>query len=271
MKTGIDVSNHNGAIAWEDMEYKVDFAIVRGGYSCTKDERADYNLSRCNQVGIPVGVYWFSYATTVEAAKREAEACLRVIKPYRLDLPVAFDYEYDSVDYAKKRGVTVTADLMCDMANAFLAVIKEAGYTPMLYTNIDFLNRGFSRIAGKYKLWLAEWSERMTMPSRDCDFWQYTDRMKIDGFSGVFDGNRMLVESESKLIPEYTLTDDLERRFLSRVCREYFDVAEQILKGQWGNGETRKQKLREAGYDYQTAQAMVNVLLDSHESDFTNI
>ena len=257
MSRGIDVSTHNGFIDWSEMEYKIDFAIIRAGYSCTADEKADRNFKGCNTYGIPAGAYWFSYATTVDEAKREAVCCCDLLKRHKIELPIAYDFEYDSVAYARKKGVTVSAELMCDMAEAFLEVVKTRGYEPMLYTNVDFLNRGFDRIAHKYKLWLAHWG--VDKPSRHCYLWQYTDKLSLSNIPGVFDGNELQEDIKTK--PSSDLTPDLKTNFLTAFVNEYYKIAKEIIDGKWGNGKERKEKLNAAGYDYQTAQAMVNELL----------
>lgn len=257
MKTGIDVSTHNGFINWNTIKKDIDFAIIRAGYSLTLDEKADRNFKGCNDAGIPAGAYWFSYATTVEQAKREATYCCDFIKKYKISMPVAYDFEYDSIEYARKKGITIPASLMCDMANAFLGVVKSYGFEPMLYTNVDFLNRGFNSIANKYKLWLAHWN--VSEPYRDCYLWQYTDKLTIYPTAGRFDGNKLMVENNEA--PVVTLSDELEQRFLRSAVSEYFKVAEEILAGKWGNGKERREKLTAAGYDYQLAQVMVNELI----------
>lgn len=258
MKTGIDISTHNGWIDWSDMEYKIDFAIIRAGYSLTIDEKADNNFKGCNRLGIPAGAYWFSYATSVEQAKREAVCCCDFLKKYKITMPVAYDFEYDSIEYVRKKGVTITASLMCEMADAFLSVVKANGYEPMLYTNVDFMNKGFNRIANKYKLWLAHWG--VQKPSYDCFLWQFTDSLSLSGLSGRYDGNKLMKESENAPTSS-ELSPELRDNFLKSFAEEYFNVAVEILNGKWGNGTERKEKLNAAGYDYQAAQAMVNEML----------
>ena len=51
------------------------------------------NYNGATQNGVSVGAYWYSYATTVEAAKAEAELCYEVIKNYDYTYPIYFDIE----------------------------------------------------------------------------------------------------------------------------------------------------------------------------------
>ena len=75
---GIDVSVHNGKIDWKKVKTAdVDFAIIRAGYGKTAtqaDQRFEENYAGAKAAGIPVGAYWYSYATTPAEAKAEAVA-----------------------------------------------------------------------------------------------------------------------------------------------------------------------------------------------------
>ena len=189
---GIDVSQHNGVIDWTKVKAAgVDFAILRAGYGQNHiDTRFAFNIKGCNQVGLPCGVYWFSYATTEAAARREAQYCLAAVKPYRLDYPIAFDFEYDSVGYAAKQGVTVTMDLATRIAKAFCDTIEAAGYTVVNYANPDYLSRYFSaEFTQRYGLWLAAWNTKAE-PPRSCLIWQHSCTGKVNGITGNVDMNR---------------------------------------------------------------------------------
>ncbi len=97
-KNGIDVSEWQGVIDWEDVKAsgKVDFVILRAGYgkyASQKDKQFERNYSECKRLGIPVGAYWYSYAVTEKEAKEEASACLEVLADKKLDYPLYFDLE----------------------------------------------------------------------------------------------------------------------------------------------------------------------------------
>ena len=120
MKKYIDVSEHNGDIDWERVKGSIDGAILRAGYGKgNADKKFTRNAAECNRLGIPCGAYWFSYALTPEMAAAEAKALLEAVKPYRMELPLAFDFEYDSVRVAARNGVTITKELASNMVRAF--------------------------------------------------------------------------------------------------------------------------------------------------------
>ena len=128
-KRGIDVSFWQGELDWAKLKADgVEFAMLRAGYGQSNvDKQFHRNAQECTRLGIPFGVYWFSYAGTVERARKEAASCIEAIRPYRLAYPVAWDFEYDSVDYLKKQGITATKTLVSDMGRAFLGAVEDAG------------------------------------------------------------------------------------------------------------------------------------------------
>lgn len=193
-KKYIDVSTHQGKIDWNKVKGKVDGVMIRAGYGKNNiDAQFKRNITECNRLGIPCGVYWFSYAYTEAMAKKEAEYCLAAIKPYKVELPVCFDFEYDSVEKAKKNyGVTITKTLATKLVHAFCGVVEKAGYYAMNYTNKDYLSRYFDDTTLKYDLWLAAWPanpDPNKPPREDCGIWQYTSKGSIAGITGNVDIN----------------------------------------------------------------------------------
>lgn len=126
---GIDVSKWNGTINWSKVKASgVDYAIIRAGYGTdTVDPMFKTNIEGAIKAGVKVGVYWFSYASSPEKAKIEAQKCLEVIAPYKnnISYPVFFDFEQSSADWVKKTyNITVTKSLGTSMANAFMDAVK---------------------------------------------------------------------------------------------------------------------------------------------------
>ena len=183
---GIDVSKHNGDINWSKTD--VDFAMIRAGYGeNTIDPQFSANAEGCEKYGIPYGVYWFSYAVNVDEAVEEALKCLEVIKDFNVEYPITFDFEYDSIRWAEKLGVSIDKKLATEIADAFCSTIENAGYYVMLYTNKDYLNRYFDNsLLEKYDLWYAYWSKTL---DRSCGIWQYSSTGKVAGISGNVDMN----------------------------------------------------------------------------------
>lgn len=184
MLKGIDVSEHQGRIDWKNVKNHIDFAILRAGYGRNNiDKQFLRNIKECNRLGIPVGVYWFSYAYTVEMARQEAKYVLEAIKPYRVEYPVFADIEYDTFNYAEKNGINISKRLATDMVKAFCSEIEGAGYWAGNYANPDFINNKFYQSElERYSLWLAWYGATENQAKKyGCQMWQYSESGSIPG------------------------------------------------------------------------------------------
>ena len=194
-KQGIDVSKWQGVIDWEKVKGSgVEFAMLRAGYGSGHiDAQFERNASECTRLGIPFGIYWFSYAYTPEMAAQEAKYCMEAAAKYRLSYPVAFDFEYDSVDYAAERGVAVTKELASAIARAFCSAVRDGGYYPMLYANPNYLAAYFdAELPKEYDIWLAQWPKSpdpAAEPALSGGMWQYSSGGSVPGIGGRVDMN----------------------------------------------------------------------------------
>lgn len=183
MLKGIDVSEHQGRINWEQVKDHVDFVMLRAGYGRNNiDKQFIRNIEECNRLGIPVGIYWFSYAHDVAGAKAEANYVLEAIKPYKIDYPVCYDFEYDTLRYASQQGFTIGKRLATDMINAFCSTIEQAGYRAMNYANPDFINNKFYNNEVNYPLWLAWYGvSEDRAKAYNPSMWQYSESGSMPG------------------------------------------------------------------------------------------
>ena len=183
----IDVSTWNGNIDW-DKVYKsgVRYAMIRSSFGIENPNQIDNkfvrNIENAIKVGIKCGIYHYSYARSVAEAKKEADFCLKTIKNYKIDLPVAFDIEDSSQTNLGKDTLTSIVIAFCDR-------IKSAGYRPMLYCNPNWLCNYLhkDKLINKYDIWLANWG--VSAPSYNCAIWQYSENGSVPGISGSVDMN----------------------------------------------------------------------------------
>ena len=193
---GIDVSTHNGTLDWAKLKAAgVQFAIIRAGYGRYQvDSQFVNNIKGALSQSIPVGIYWFSYALDVAGAKEEAQKCLDTIQGYDIALPVFFDFEYDTIRYAKEQGVTLGKTAFNAHAVAFCEAIKAAGYTPGVYYNLDYYrNMVDTAKLGGYVQWYAQYASSASISGYD--LWQYTSSGTFSGVSGKFDVNILANEA----------------------------------------------------------------------------
>lgn len=185
----IDVSTFQGKVQkidWQKVKASgVQGAMIRAGYGQgTLDVDFKYNISECNRLGIPCGVYWMSYPNNAQDAVREANYCLEAVKPYKLELPIAYDFEY-----ASEEGHSFTKDQRTSFAYAFCCTIQAAGYYAMVYTNLDYLNYKLGDVS-PFDLWLAAYDKGKppANPPRNCGIWQW-GYSSIPGVYGDCDTN----------------------------------------------------------------------------------
>lgn len=203
-KKGIDVSRHNGNINWEKVKSSgVDFALLRAGYgkySSQKDIKFEQYYSECKRLGIEVGCYWYSYATTAEEAKQEALACYECIKGKTFEYPVYFDYEDKCIRPTKytKDNIEKYSKMAKEIIPAFISVLESKGYFVGLYSfkNLfqTFIPEEFKQ---RYTIWLAHLLDenpytfnedtRGVSSYKPYDVWQYTWYGKLNGTSSEVD------------------------------------------------------------------------------------
>lgn len=193
---GIDVSYHNGNIDWNKVKEKADFAFIRAGYrgysdgNIYQDKKAVDNLKGANNAKIPVGVYFYSQATTELEAEQEAEFAVDVAKKYKIDLPVVIDFEYAFAD-GKSTGRLYNANLdkkeNTALVNSFCKVVKKAGYTPAVYASTYIYERHFDvkKLDKDIYIWVADYNKNITY-NGDYDIWQYSEKGRLDGIGSKY-------------------------------------------------------------------------------------
>lgn len=185
----IDVSEHNGNIDYAKVKADgVDGVIIRAGYGKGNvDKKFTANITGAIKNNLKIGIYWFSYAYTEDMARAEAKYCDEIITTYKslLEMPVFFDWEYDSMKFAKKNNVNPDKDLITGMTKAFCEEIKELGYDAGYYLNLDYAkNYYFEDELKDYKKWFARYVKK---EQKDCYLWQNSNKGQIDGIKGDVD------------------------------------------------------------------------------------
>lgn len=179
-KKVIDVSHHNGTIDWESVKAAgIDGVIIRCGYgdniTSQDDEQFKRNADECTRLGIPFGVYIYSYAKTIAQAESEAQHVLRLIAGYKLSYPVYLDLE---------QAGTETGAI--ERANRFGDIIEAAGYWCGVYANKNWWDNYLVGLT-RFTRWVARYNSTPGMDN--VDIWQYTSGGAVDGISGSVDMN----------------------------------------------------------------------------------
>lgn len=252
---GVDISKYQSGIDYAKLkEAGVQFAIIRAGLATSEDTSFEAHVKGCKANGIDVGYYWYSYANSVEQARKEAQACLKAIGKFsKPDYPVFFDGEENSIANAVGRRV------MTDIALSFVNEIESNGYPCGIYANPDWMENRYekTRILENADVWLAHWTwdpDKKSKYDYDQTMWQWG----IINVGGIdVDANLCFVDYPTMMADWY------DADALASKGKTVVDLAREVLGGLWGNGVDRKQRLINAGYDYDAVQAEVNRMLSA--------
>lgn len=179
---GIDVSYWQGDIDWDAVDDTgIDFAFIRVGHGERKlDKKFKEYIKAANKEKIPVGVYFYSTAQSVEDSILDAQFVIDSIEGYKISYPVVIDVE-------DKSQVDLGKDEITEIVKAFCDEIKAAGYTPMIYCNENWYRNyvDFDELDG-IERWIARYAGA---PADDIerDIWQATSTAKLDGIEGNVD------------------------------------------------------------------------------------
>ena len=180
---GLDVSKWQGRINYEKVASAgVDFVMIKlGGTNGIDgdyyiDPKFKENIEGFLEQGIPVGVYFYSYARTIEQAKNEANFVLEQIKDYKVTLPIAFDWENWSS--FNKFGISFKTLSAC--ANEFIKTIEKGGYKGVLYSSKNYLEKIWNTNGNA--VWLAHYTDQ-TDYEGEYIMWQLTSGGVIPGIT----------------------------------------------------------------------------------------
>lgn len=253
MKKGIDVSHYQKKIDWDKVKNNIDYAIIKvgeGRFLNQKDEYFERNYAECKRLGIPVGVYFLTYATSVSEVIEETKCCIEWLKNKDLDLPVYFDIEYSKLEKLGKQ-------ILTEITIAFCREIEKAGYWAGVYANLNWYRNylDVEKLKKMFTLWIAnvDYTDNQTKYEGQYDMFQYSWTGEIDGIIGKVDMDVMYRD----LITDVRNSKNAKNSN-NRTTKTENEIVEEILKGEWGNGEERKQKLQNAGYEYNSIQRKVN-------------
>ena len=192
---GIDVSKYQGNIDWKAVKADgVSYAFIRAGLRgygasgmISSDPYCEKNLKGASEAGVDIGVYFYSQAISKAEAIEEAEFVLDAIEGYEIKYPIVFDLEEVAAEGARTAGMT--AQQITEVTIAFCERIKQAGYTPMIYGNIDWMAEHLilSELT-EYDKWFAQYFNKPFFPY-EFQIWQYTASGKVDGIKGNVDLN----------------------------------------------------------------------------------
>ena len=252
---GMKLSKNNG----------YDFVILRAGFtgygtgvSLNKDNCFENFYKQCKSNNIPVGAYWYSCANTYQKGVNEAnymyENCL---KGKQFEYPIYIDVEDSHHQIKSKTGTT-------DAIIGFCETLENKGYYVGIYANTDWFKNHIDTSKLKaYDKWIAQWSKNQPT-FMDYGLWQNSDSGKISGY-------RIDTDLSFKDYPSIIKSCGLNGYSKSNQNtnqntpnkKSDEEIAKEVIDGKWGNGQERKDRLTNSGYDYNTIQELVNKILSN--------
>ena len=285
---GIDISQHQGS-AFDISRYQHDFVIIRAGYGLTQDPLFNSFADQCERKKIPYGVYWYSYATAPDGGKAEAEKCLQVIKGRNIQAGVWIDME--DADRFKRKAGALTPAICTGVCQRFCDRIAAAGYHAGIYASLSWFGPyGFITNTYGYDRWIAAWSYKPGDLAGQCSILQYRgapldldymnvplswfggedpqpirktlDELAQEVIAGKWGNGTERKTALEKAGYDYAVVQQRVNDILSQngpqSATELYLLAMAVIRGEYGNGLTRRLKL---GSKYDEVQAEVNRIM----------
>ena len=255
-KWGIDVSKWQKGFNFDKAkEEGVEFVILRGAYSTGRDLQFDNFYKKCKERNIPVGVYQYSMARTVEEAKQEANALIKILSGKQFEYPIYLDVE----DKTQKE---LGRELLTKIIRTWCEILESSGYYVGIYSTYSYL-KSYTNIDDlkAYDKWIAQWSTKCTCKI-EYGMWQFggeTNKIRTNKVAGVVCDQNYAYKDYPVIVKSaglngYGKQSDDKKKTVDELARE-------VIAGKWGTGINRKNRLTQAGYDYNAVQKMVNQLM----------
>lgn len=255
-KKGIDVSVWQGDIDFNAVKASgIEFVIIRAGYGIGhKDNWFEENYRKAKTAGLDVGAYWYSYASSAGEAALEAQSCVNILSGKSFEYPVYFDLE-------EKSQLNRGRDFCDSLITSFCNNLEACGYYAGFYTSLSVANNLVSsHVRDRYALWIAQWNTHCSYQG-SYGLWQYSSSGSVDGIAGRVDMDYAYVDYPSVIKNAGLNGYKNGGSYTAPQTSSIDEVAREVINGDWGNGNERKNRLISAGYDYASVQNKVNELL----------
>lgn len=269
---GIDISKWQKGIDLSKVKY--DFVIMKAteGKSYV-DPCCDDFFQKALKLGKKIGVYHFANNSD-NTAKEEADWFIKNTKGYIGKAIPVLDWEDN-----------VKSDV--DWALEWLERVEKAyGCKPLIYMSESVVNScNWSKVVkGNYGLWVAKYRDNKKDYNYDMsnagnkpkvkywDFyalWQWTSSGRLDGYNGNLDCDVFYGDEKAwdKYVGTSTVKEDDKKEEATTIKGTVFELVEKTMKGDFGNGSERKEKL---GNRYNEVQEMINHIAEASIKTLAN-
>ena len=187
---GVDLSYHNKTVDFEELaDDGVDFVILRAGYlrngRANTDEKFEEYYEAAREAGLDIGVYIYSYDTSVDDLITNTTAMLKVLKNKTFEYPIYLDIE----DTSQK---SLSEETLMEMCTEYCELLVQKGYYPGIYSYRNFINYYMDpqQLSARFETWVAHYlDEDEDYYADEYNMWQYTEEGSVDGVNGDVDMN----------------------------------------------------------------------------------
>ena len=257
---GIDVSAHQGNINWDAVKASgIEFAIIRISYGQSAvDSKAIRNIEECIRVGMPFGVYVYSYALNVNNAINEANLVIKTLAPYKnkVKFPVIIDME-DADGYKTRHGMP-SNDTLVSICEKECLMFEDAGYYAAIYASKSWFDTKLnSSRLNRFDKWMAWWYSQASskFDHNTYGLWQYTSSGKVNGISGNVDMNESFKDYPSIIGGGNPTPAQPSAPITNEPTGSTLDLVVGVMNGKYGDGDARKNNL---GSRYNEVQDFIN-------------
>lgn len=266
LEFGIDVSVHNGTIDFSQVKKEGNsFVIIRAGYGYSitqKDPMFEQNYYAAKAANLNVGAYWYSYALNQEQALLEAKVFQEAIQGKQFEYPLYIDME-DADGYKQRNGGVANTTLV-QICEVFCNAMRNAGYYPGIYAAESWFQHQLFHLSSQNDKWVASWGTndgRLQVQKLEYPMHQFTSEYIL--FNRRFDRNVVYHVNYPEIIKQlgmnhYPKTNTnifVEPAKPAMDQTHIMQLATDVLKGLYGEGEQRKQQLKD---NYTAVQEEVN-------------
>lgn len=186
----IDVSRYQGTIDWDKVKASGIGGAMLKTVSTNKsfggiyiDPMFETNYAACKRLGIPVGVYYYTYAQDQATADKELAKLKEALTGKTFELPIAVDVEDNKLK-------PLSASALTNLVSYAAKKIESWGMYAMVYTYTYYANTELDMNAlSAFDLWIADYTGKR--PTRSHGMWQYTSKATVSGISGNVDKNHV--------------------------------------------------------------------------------
>ena len=257
---GIDVSVWQRGIDFNKAKKEgVEFVIMRGMYGNAKDTEFENNYKKAKKEGLGVGVYQWGRATNISQAREEAQLLIEYcLKGKQFEYPIYYDVEDKNIIDKNIKDAT-------EIIKAWAETIENAGYFAGIYMNQNNYRNDVKgqELTKLYSQWRAKWTTESNKP-KDVDMWQFggeTNIIRSNKIAGYVCDQNYAYKDFPTIIKKAKLNGFGKKSI--NIKKDILTIAEEVINGQWGNGEFRKNALSNAGYNYNEIQKEVNRLVNN--------